>query len=185
MAFACTNDDCARPVIARGLCTLHYQRFKKSGSTKRPLTRGIAFIQSIAPTDACIIWPFATCSKGRYGAIFFQGRQQVAHRVSLTVHVGPPPSPNMHAAHDPQNCRNSLCINPRHLRWATPTENNADKQIAGTLFCGERNNLSKLTLSQVLAIKADTRAAKIVASEFYVSDATIYRLRRGKSWRWA
>lgn len=32
----CTVSDCARPLIARGLCTLHYQRMRSHGSTDKP-----------------------------------------------------------------------------------------------------------------------------------------------------
>lgn len=55
-------------------------------------------------------------------------RKLVATRVSLEVFVGPPPSPEHEAAHDPERCPHTDCVNWRHLRWATREENEADKR---------------------------------------------------------
>ena len=54
-------------------------------------------------------------------------RAMIATRVSLEVFVGPP-APGQEAAHDPERCPYTDCVNPTHLRWASRTENEADKR---------------------------------------------------------
>lgn len=50
-----------------------------------------------------------------------------AHRVALTV-FDRPPQEGEEAAHDPTKCPHKDCCEPDHLRWATRTENEADKR---------------------------------------------------------
>lgn len=51
----------------------------------------------------------------------------LAHRVALAVFKGAP-RPGEEAAHDPERCPHKNCCEPAHLRWATRTENEADKR---------------------------------------------------------
>lgn len=50
----------------------------------------------------------------------------LAHRVALAVFKGAP-RPGEEAAHDP-TCPHKNCCEASHLRWATRTENEADKR---------------------------------------------------------
>ena len=82
-----------------------------------------------AETDDCILWPFDTFQG--YPAVPVagkSGRTKVwGHRYVCEKANGPPPrqrSRMNHAAHD---CGVKHCLNPRHLRWATPTDNAQDK----------------------------------------------------------
>lgn len=54
-------------------------------------------------------------------------RNLVASRVSLEVFTRPP-LPGEEAAHDPERCPYTDCVNYDHLRWATRSENEADKR---------------------------------------------------------
>jgi hypothetical protein len=51
----------------------------------------------------------------------------LVHRVACEIFNGPPPTIEHEAAHDPA-CPHRHCIRPEHLRWATRTENEADKR---------------------------------------------------------
>lgn len=80
--------------------------------------------------DDCLLWPFSKSNKG-YGTINHDGRNLTVSRFLCAEVNGPPPTPDHVAAH---SCGrgHTGCVNPRHLRWATRTENEADKIIHGT-----------------------------------------------------
>ena len=191
----CSIEGCAKPARARGWCSAHYQRWQRTGDP-RPITpasgravasRGLpgAFIdQAVASaTDECIIWPYAK-NTGGYGHAHIDGRSAIAHRVVLERTAGPPPVPGLHAAHAPLICRNRACVNPRHLRWATPAQNNGDLIIDGVSCRGERHAQAKLTAVQVLAIFRDPRSHAAVAAEHGVSPDNIRSIKLGLSWGW-
>ena len=48
---------------------------------------------------------------------------------------------------------------------------------------GERNGSAKLTEAQAVAIRGDRRPLKVVASEYGISGAHVWRIRRGIKWR--
>lgn len=129
-------------------------------------------------TDECIPWPFSS-TRGR---VMINGkRYMVTHFVLLSVGLSRP-SAHYHAAHAPCVCHNPSCINPRHLRWATACENNADKKLDGTWQVGERNAQSKLTRKQARAIVRDNRSGPVLADIYGVSRSTINRIKCGSSW---
>lgn len=82
------------------------------------------FLQKTRPTEGgCIEWTGATNGVG-YGMFFTDwdgGRnvRQLAHRWSYEHYVGPIPD-GLHVDH---LCRNTLCVNPRHLEPVTQRVN--------------------------------------------------------------
>lgn len=78
------------------------------------------------PEKGCLIWPFARDGKG-YGSLGKKG----AHRRMCEIVNGPAPTPKHHAAH---SCGNGHlgCVHPRHVRWATCSENQMDRFLHGT-----------------------------------------------------
>lgn len=71
--------------------------------------------------SGCIEWTGASRDSGwgRYGCIFSNGRQQLAHRVSWELFRGKIPD-GLTIDH---LCRNTLCVNVEHLEPVTSVEN--------------------------------------------------------------
>lgn len=83
-------------------------------------------------------------------------------------------------------CDNKLCCNPDHLRFGSHADNMADMRAKGRRKCigsGERNERAKMTPEQVLAIRADARAQRVIAIEYGISPAQVHRIRKGYQWR--
>lgn len=182
----CRVPDCDRSAYCKDYCEPHYRRFAKYGDPlagKTPIGAPIAFLRNIHVTDDCVDWPFHV-TDGGYGQIRFNGTNTNAHRVSLIIHKGGPESDDMHAAHAPEICHNRLCVNPRHLRWATPQENMRDRGLDGTQVrpAGEAHGASKLTTELVLEIRTSEKPQKELAEIHGVSKQTISRIIRRERW---
>lgn len=127
----CKIETCDKPVNCKGLCHMHYTRLKRHGDphfTKTaPEGDGLKLLHSLIGYvgKECIIWPYSRTPQG-YGQTFYCGEVMGAHRVMCILDKGPPPTDRHQSAH---GCGNGSggCINPFHLRWATPQENIKDK----------------------------------------------------------
>lgn len=165
--------------------------------TKRRARRGEAraFIENaiVTDTDDCILWPFGMNSKRngkyRHGVYKHEGRSRSVHRVALILHTGIDPE-HLEACHEPIVCHNSLCINIKHLRWDTPSNNAKDRILDGTSGrsrpkLGADHHNAALTEDQVLAITADTETSNAALGRLYnVSRTAIRDVRTGQSWGW-
>lgn len=80
------------------------------------------FWEKVHKTDTCWLWTGAVDSAG-YGRFRYFGRVTGAHRLSLSWHTEIDVWNDLEADHT-NDCRNSLCVKPEHLRWATESENN-------------------------------------------------------------
>lgn len=78
----------------------------------------------------CLIWPFAKISTG-YGQFRRNGTRVYAHRIMCELAHGKCPTNKKEAVH---TCRNTSCVNPNHLRWATHIENMQDRTLHGTHY---------------------------------------------------
>lgn len=92
---------------------------------------------------------------------------------------GPAPTRQHQAAH---SCRTKSCVNPLHLSWKTPPENNADKIADGSALFGEKNHQAKLTDGEVGTIRALYAAGgvtqKQLADRFGVSHQQVSKIIR-------
>ncbi|RAK68809.1 hypothetical protein DJ019_02000 [Phenylobacterium kunshanense] len=136
-------------------------------------------------SDDCLIWPFGRTGMG-YGAVYPKGdRQQMAHRwVCEQVH-GPQPADRPWVAHSCGNGHKG-CVNPRHLRWATPKENGEDRCAHGNAPRGEAHRGARLTESEVRQIRrlAGTLSLRQVAKQFGVTSGAVSAIRSGRTWSW-
>ncbi len=154
----CSIEGCARPARSKSLCNRHYRRALRTGDpltpTRKFSNRGEPrrFLLSI-PMDGegCLSWPFGRDARGN-AKIYANGRMQNAARIVCERTFGKPPSRSHEAAHDCGKAHEG-CIAPWHLRWATPSENQADRIIHGTHVRGEMNPMAKLTDAQVEEIQ--------------------------------
>ena len=130
--------------------------------------------------EDCLFFPYSIGSHG-YGQ-FNDGtrRPALAHRyVCISTH-GVPRYARMHAAH---SCGNKTCVNPRHIRWATRSENERDKRGHGRDNAGERHGLSRLSLDEVEAIRSAPGLQKEVACKFGISHQHVSDIKGGRRWK--
>lgn len=133
--------------------------------------------------DDCLLWPFRATIDG-YGILGGSGRTMRATRYVCEIAHGKPPMEHMDCAH---SCHTPACCNPRHLRWATRAENEADKRLNGTDNRGERHGKTTLTASDVLAIRAARRAGvrnAELARRYSITRGSISNIMSGFSWAW-
>ena len=178
----CRAPNCDAAAYCKGYCDRHYRRFKAYGDPmagKTPKGDPIRFLQSIPATDACVEWPYQVGTEG-YGQIRFDGKMMNAHRASLIIHGGQAEPKEMHAAHAPKTCHNRLCVNPRHLRWATPKSNMHDRVLDGTMHGpkGELHGAAILNEQSVIAIRESRQSQKALAEVYGVSKQTISKIIR-------
>lgn len=187
----CSVSGCEKPALKKSLCNAHYLRMWRHGDPlKGALKKGEArdFVQVAAKHDGsdCLLWPYAK-DIGGAGVFNRRGRLVRVPREVCRIVNGEPPTQYHQAAH---SCGNGHlgCVNPKHLRWATPVENNQDKINHGTSMRGSENPRSKLTEECVLKIRKmcndDGVPYAVVARDFGVSGSTVKDAALGRNWAW-
>lgn len=186
----CSIPDCGKPHKGHGWCNAHYKRWLRYGDPLAggpPLGEPRRFYRETVLTydgDECLIWPFGGLSCG-YATLSVDGRSRLVSRLLCEEIYGPPPTPRHEAAH---RCGKGHlgCVTRRHLRWATPTENQADKLLVGTDNRGSKCGTSKLTERDVIEIRSLHPALthKEIAARFSVARTTITLILTGKNWAW-
>ena len=185
----CTIEGCRRKHYGRGWCSMHYHRWRNHGNPlktiKTPSGKPLAFLHSImdTQTDACIVWPYGQDGKG-YGKIRYKKKLRNAHAVCLEIYLNQKQPKDMKAAH---SCGNPCCVNPLHLRFATPSENAMDRLMHGTANRGEAHGLSKLKEKEVREIRIRLQSGDIqreIAKDYGVTQGTITLIKCRRNWAW-
>ena len=122
-------------------------------------------------SDECLPWPFAKNWDG-YGRIAWRGRAWNAHRAMCIIAYGDPPSRSHHAAH---RCGNTSCVNPRHLYWATPTENQID-------IGSKRRRLDRARADKIRSRLIEGESQAEVARSFGVSPRMVRLIEANQCW---
>jgi hypothetical protein len=86
------------------------------------------------------------------------------------------------------SCDTPACCNPAHLFVGTAADNMADCKKKGRNSLpphkyGEEHHNVKFGKTAALSILSDARSPQIIATEYGVSYMTIYRLKRGQTWK--
>lgn len=121
--------------------------------------------------------------RGNYllATLYSRGRKlsKPVHRLVLETFIGPPPEGCV-CRHLNGNRQDNRLSN---LRWGTPSENAEDRRMHGTMPMGERSAASKLSDSDVAAIKSyrGVKSAREVAIEFGITRSHVNSLWRGDS----
>lgn len=112
----CSVADCGARLVARGMCSRHYQSARSGGmATLTPKTLEERFWEKVDKTAACWLWNGYRDRNG-YGQVRVNRRTlKYAHRVSFELCVGPIPD-GLVLDH---LCRNTSCVNPEHLEAVT------------------------------------------------------------------
>ena len=184
---ACSVEGCGRPSKAKRMCAMHYLRFKKGGSSDHlhdKHRRRARWIMEHAAHDGddCLIWPFSVSDHGR-GTVTLHGRHMSAPKAMCIAAHGEPPTGRHEAAHTCGKGHEG-CMNPRHLRWATRRENEADKVVHGTIRRGAAINTARLTEEDVRCIRASSETGVVLAKRYGVTTSAISSIRLRRSWAW-
>lgn len=127
-------------------------------------------------TDQCILWPFAVRKSSGYGAHNYRinGRKVSCDIHRHTCQRAHGDRPDMEAAH---SCGVKLCINRRHLYWATHAANMADAKRHGTLRGGGRWR-QRFFAPQIAHIVASNGSHLALAERYDTTASYIGQLRR-------
>lgn len=128
-------------------------------------------------TDACVLWPLGGNGRG-YGQVKVGKVKRITSNLACEIAHGP--SNGRQAAH---SCRSKLCVNPRHLRWATPLENQRDRYRDGTDVRGVQNGRAVLSNDDVQVIRKYRNASsRVMASWYGVHVTSVQRAKAGRTW---
>lgn len=100
--------------------------------------------------DGCWIWTGGKDADG-YGAFYYNGRNQRAHRVSFQWHHGRPVESEILR----HSCDFPACVRPDHLLEGSQQQNIDDAYARGRKNdAGSANGFAKLTEAQVVEIRS-------------------------------
>lgn len=184
----CSVANCGKRHFSKNYCRSHYDRWTRHGdplagkAANGELRKWLEANSSFSG-DECLIWPHGRGRSG-YGLVTIAGQGILAHRYMCELEHGPAPNPKLDAAH---SCGNGHlgCVNPKHLRWATRSENVEDAIEHGTFPIGEAAPAAKLTEIEVRAIRSlqGVHLQETIAQKFGVSRRTISDIHRRMTWR--
>jgi hypothetical protein len=127
--------------------------------------------------------------KDGYGRFWLDGRNQSAHKASLTLFRGAVLD-GLLVLH---SCDNPSCVNPAHLSLGTQKDNiqqairrGRRAQVKPPVRRGEKNARAKLTEQQVREIRVAYRPGVCgLAKRYGVTRSTIRSVATGRTWKHA
>lgn len=144
-------------------------------------TKEARFWAKVTKGDGCWEWAGFRSREG-YGQLRTgpRGRQkqELAHRVSWEVSVGPIPAGLLVCHH----CDNPPCVRPDHLFVGTSSDNLRDSAAKGRMHPGSQHGMSKLIEAEVRAIRASTLTQKELSLLYGVDRSVISNIKRRRAW---
>lgn len=148
--------------------------------TEKDVKRFWAKVAIGAPAEC---WEWQAGTNRGYGQFVLDGCSVKAHRFACELHRGVIPD-GMVIMH---MCDNRSCCNPAHLKVGTQAANVADMctkgRARGGSLKGATNGRAKLTETDVRAIRADTRAHRVIAADYNVSRTHVSAIKRREIWK--
>lgn len=126
----------------------------------------------------CLLWPYS-CSTPGYGQFMVGKQRHEAHRYMCRLAHGEPPSSHHHAAH---SCGNRRCVNPAHLSWKTPKDNQLDRPGQGRPFTGRKKHLKPADVIEIRRLRGIERPADL-ARRFGCTESNIRHIQTGATYR--
>lgn len=159
---------------------------RKTGPKPRPLAE--RFWPKVHQRGADECWEWRACRDGSgYGRIGHNGRAIPASRASWMVQVGPIPEGRMVLHH----CDNPPCVNILHLYLGDHADNARDASERGLLagrsgLPGEENPRSKLTQSDVVALRRDRHESGMtyrqLGAKYGIRKQYAWSIATGRNW---
>jgi len=184
----CCVEGCASPLLARGMCSKHWQRMYKTGSLERTRPEWASveerFLSKIAPADGngCRVWTASRTARG-YGNFNIGGRSVGAHRYAWELANGPV-VPGHELNH---KCNNPPCVTVEHLEQVTHDQNMKYMAICGRAkpLRGEAAPNAKLTEKDIREIRARIARGErqvSVGALYGIHQAVVWKIKERKSW---
>ncbi len=135
MRNICAIESCERPCYGRGWCTLHYQRWERTGDPRHgtkthPASISERFWSKVRDVGGCWVWTAAIRKTDGYGVFNAMGKIVPAHRYAYEEMRAEVP-PGLVLDH---LCRNRACVNPWHVEPVTDAVNIARGQAPTILL---------------------------------------------------
>ena len=125
----------------------------------------------------CLIWPFG-CKGSGYPEV--GSLHLLVPRLMCEYKNGPPPTPKHHAAHSCERGHDK-CVNPNHLSWKTPTENQLDR-FRGPAVAFRRDKLTPEQVNIIRQLKG-VEVPHLTGKRFGVCESNVRLIQAGKIWR--
>lgn len=198
--ITCSISDCNAPLVARGFCKSHYERWRTSGTPRaakplRRLNRPLAerFWAKVDRMGDCWLWLGAK-TQGGYGLIRVGRLIYMAHRIAWDLANSP--IPGGARRRDKRGAQGTLvlhrcdtpsCVRPAHLFLGTQIDNMTDAQAKGhhAPMAGELNPNARLLITDIQTIRflySQGESPSALAKRFNISKSHVHKICANQSW---
>lgn len=140
------------------------------------------FFRKTERVGDCLIWQ-GKSRVGPYGAVGYQSKQWLAHRLSYHFQTGEELTAQDVIRH---TCDTPLCVEGTHLRKGTHADNVEDKVVKLRHRFGERHPMARFTEADVRAVRKahdEGIMQKVIAEAMGMSKQQVSRIVRGDRWK--